>query len=248
MQNNNEHSGSRSFRKFFQEKGYYIVLFLCILAVGISGYIFVSSAVSEKNSLNEETLSVATNATVPSASAQQKSSSAAQSGSGSGASGSADKPAEPSAPASAMQTGDDAVRAAAASIRVWPVTGQTLSGYSMEKLAYNKTMQDWRTHDGVDILAAQGATVQAACAGTVTAVYDDEYLGTTLVIAHDGGYTTQYSNLAAMPTVSVGDTVAAGDVIGAVGATALLEAGEEPHLHFSVCQNGTPIDPADFID
>ena len=147
-----------------------------------------------------------------------------------------------------MQTGDDAVRAAAASIRVWPVTGQALSGYSMEKLAYNRTMQDWRTHDGVDILAAQGATVQAACAGTVTAVYDDEYLGTTLVIAHDGGYTTQYSNLAAMPTVSVGDTVAAGDVIGAVGATALLEAGEEPHLHFSVCQNGAPIDPADFID
>ena len=56
---NNEHSESNRFRKFFQEKGYYIVLLLCILAVGISGYIFVSGAVSEKKSLNEQTLSVA---------------------------------------------------------------------------------------------------------------------------------------------------------------------------------------------
>ena len=47
---NNEHSESNRFRKFLQEKGYYIVLFLCILAVGISGYLFVSGAVSEKNS------------------------------------------------------------------------------------------------------------------------------------------------------------------------------------------------------
>ena len=62
---NNEHSESNRFRKFFQEKGYYIVLLLCILAVGISGYIFVSGAVSEKKSLNEQTLSVATSAEIP---------------------------------------------------------------------------------------------------------------------------------------------------------------------------------------
>ena len=62
---NNEHSESNRFRKFFQEKGYYIVLLLCILAVGISGYIFVSGAVSEKKALNEQTLSVATSAEIP---------------------------------------------------------------------------------------------------------------------------------------------------------------------------------------
>ena len=54
-----ENKGSGSFRSFVKEKGYYIVLFLCILAVGISGYIFVRSAISEKNSLNDETLSAA---------------------------------------------------------------------------------------------------------------------------------------------------------------------------------------------
>lgn len=241
MQNNNEQSENKSFRKFFQEKGFYIVLFLCILAVGISGYVFVKSAVSEKNSLNDPTLSVATDAAVPSENRTKPNESEKTDNA-------ASKPDEAGTPASAMQSGDEAVREVADSIRVWPVSGETLAGYSMDKLAYNETMQDWRTHDGVDLLAAQGATVTAACAGTVTAVYDDEYLGTTLIIAHKDGYTTTYANLAAMPTVAVGDTVSAGDIIGAVGTTALLEAGEEPHLHFAVYHNGTPVDPAEFID
>lgn len=239
MQNNNEPSENKSFRKFFQEKGFYIVLFLCICAVGISGYVFVKSAVSEKKSLNDPTLSVATDAAVPS---ESKPNTGAKTDS------TADKPAEAGTPASAMQSGDDAVREVADAIRVWPVSGETVAGYSMDKLSYNETMQDWRTHDGVDLLAAQGATVTAACAGTVSAVYDDEYLGTTLIIAHRDGYTTTYANLAAMPTVAVGDTVKAGEIIGAVGTTALLEAGEEPHLHFAVYHNGVPVDPAEFID
>lgn len=248
MQNNNEHSGSKSFRKFFQEKGYYIALFLCILAVGISGYIFVSSAVSEKNSLNDETLSVATDAIIPQTETQKPASAAQKTGGSSDVPVTAQTPDEPTAQTGSMQTSDDAIREVAASIRIWPVSGQTLTGYSMQKLSYSQTMQDWRTHDGIDLLAALGTQVKAACAGTVTAVYDDAYLGTTLVLSHDGGYSTQYSNLAAMPTVAVGDTVAAGDVIGAVGATALLEAGEEPHLHFSVCRDGISFDPSDFID
>lgn len=239
MQNNNEPSENKSFRKFFQEKGFYIVLFLCICAVGISGYVFLKSAVSEKNSLNDPTLSVATDAVVPSEN-QTKPNTDAKTDSA--------KPSEAGTPASAMQPGDEAVREVADAIRVWPVSGETLAGYSMDKLQYNETMQDWRTHDGVDLLAAQGATVTAACAGTVTAVYDDEYLGTMLIIAHRDGYTTTYANLAAMPTVSVGDSVKAGEIIGAVGTTALLEAGEEPHLHFAVYQNGSPVDPAAFID
>ena len=92
-----------------------------------------------------------------------------------------------------------------------------------------------------------GEQVKASCGGTVTAVYDDEYLGTTVVISHPDGYSTQYANLAAMPTVRAGDSVSAGDVIGAVGATALLEIGEQPHLHFSVFHNGESVDPAAFI-
>ena len=244
---NNDHSESNRFRKFFQEKGYYIVLFLCILAVGISGYIFIRSALSEKDSLNDETLSVATTTTVPQTAETGKPSPAPASGTQTGGSAAAaEEDTEPSASVSAP-VGDDAVRAAAASIRIAPVSGTAIMDYSVDQLAYNPTTRDWRTHDGVDLTAAVGEQVKAACAGTVSAVYDDELLGTTVVIAHADGYATHYANLAATPAVHAGDAVAAGDVIGAVGETALLESGEEPHLHFAVYAAGTPVDPAEYL-
>ncbi len=237
----NDHSETNRFRKFFQEKGYYIVLFLCILAVGVSGYLFVSGAVSEKKALSEPTLSVATSAEIPA----------------SGTSGGkpAEKPSSQSKPAASSQdTSAEASvpvtepAAETLSVRVWPVSGNTLESYSMQALSYNETTQDWRTHDGIDLSALVGEPVRAACSGTVSAVFDDEFLGTTVVISHPEGYETVYSNLAAMPAVSAGMQVTAGDTIGSVGETALLESASSPHLHFSVRQNGQSVDPAKFVD
>ena len=99
----------------------------------------------------------------------------------------------------------------------------------------------------ITMTAAVGTPVRAAGSGVVTAVYDDEYLGTTVIVNHPDGHVSQYSNLAVMPSVSAGDSVEAGQTIGAVGATALLEIADEPHLHFAVYANGDTIDPAEFI-
>ena len=125
--------------------------------------------------------------------------------------------------------------------------GGTQAAYSVDALQYNATTQDWRTHAGVDLAASVGTPVKAAGSGVVTAVYDDEFLGTTVVINHPDGHISQYSNLAVMPSVSAGDSVEAGQTIGAVGETALLEIADEPHLHFAVYANGDTIDPAEFI-
>ena len=127
------------------------------------------------------------------------------------------------------------------------VSGSTQAAYSVDALQYNATTQDWRTHAGVDLAASVGTPVKAAGSGVVTAVYDDEFLGTTVVINHPDGHVSQYSNLAVMPSVSAGDSVEAGQTIGAVGETALLEIADEPHLHFAVYANGDTIDPAEFI-
>ena len=238
----NDHSETKRFRKFFQEKGYYIVLFLCILAVGVSGYLFVSGAVSEKKALSEPTLSVATSAEVPdSGTSGGKQSSEKSSSQSKPASASQDASAEASLPMP-----DPA--AETLSVRVWPVSGSTLENYSMQALSYNETTRDWRTHDGVDLSALVGEPVRAACSGTVSAVYDDEFLGTTVVISHPDGYETVYSNLAAMPAVSAGMQVTAGDTIGSVGETAILESASSSHLHFCVRQNGESVDPATFVD
>ena len=128
-----------------------------------------------------------------------------------------------------------------------PVAGQTVAEFAADCLGYNETTRDWRTHAGLDIAAEEGAQVCAAAAGTVYSVYDDEELGMTVVITHDGGYTTQYASLAAEVSVIPGDAVALGQPIGTVGTTALLESALEPHVHFSVTCNGDSMDPAEFL-
>jgi len=125
--------------------------------------------------------------------------------------------------------------------------GEEVAAFSVDELKYNETLGDWRTHDGVDIAAEVGTQVLAACSGTVTQVIDDDLMGTSVTIAHDGGYETTYSNLQSVPTVAPEQYVSAGQVIGAVGTTSLAEASMSPHLHFSVTKDGEIIDPQEFL-
>ena len=125
-----------------------------------------------------------------------------------------------------------------------PVSGAVERPYSTDELMYDKTMGDWRTHAGVDLAAPLGSYVSASAAGTVTDISDDPLYGTTVTIAHSGGYESVYANLAGTPTVEIGDTVAAGETIGAVGDTAICESAEASHLHFAVYADGESVDPA----
>ena len=117
----------------------------------------------------------------------------------------------------------------------------------MDALIYNQTTRDWRVHNGIDIAAEAGTSVCAAADGTVYTIYTDETMGTTVVIRHTGGYMTRYSSLAAEVSVQVGQAVTAGQVIGAVGNSALLETAMGDHLHFSVTLNGEAVDPEEFL-
>ena len=128
-----------------------------------------------------------------------------------------------------------------------PLDGTTVTVFSMTELMYDETMGDWRTHNGLDIQAAEGDAVKTAADGTVVEVVDDELMGTTVVIEHAGGYTTHYSSLQTEPPVGKGEEVFAGDIIGYVGATAAAESTMGPHLHFSVAKNGKIVDPAEYV-
>ena len=130
---------------------------------------------------------------------------------------------------------------------VAPLSGETVAVFSMEQLAYDATLGDWRTHNGVDIQAAAGTEVVATAAGTVLSVEEDGRLGVTVVIDHADGYVTTYASLHPEVAVLAGDSVSAGTVIGAVGNTSLSEAGLGAHLHFSVTKNGEAVDPAAYL-
>ena len=139
------------------------------------------------------------------------------------------------------------VTAEAPRLTVDPIQGEVLTAFSMEELVYNPALGDWRTHDGVDISAPAGTTVLAACAGSVRSVTEDPFLGTTVVLDHDGGYQTTYANLQAKPNVEAGDSVSAGQILGAVGTTAAAES-ETPHLHFAVARDGKAVNPNEFLE
>ena len=227
-------------KRMLKEKGYYIVLFLCIAAVGISGYVFIRTAISAHRG-GSVTLAPDAQSTldVPLTAKDDRSEAA------SSASAPASDADEQDAAVTTMT--DAEVGQIAAETVIRPVAGETIAAYSMDALAYNETLRDWRVHCGVDIAAQSGAQVLAAKAGTVSAVYDDDFYGTTVELTHAGGYRTVYANLTPTALVDVGQTVAAGAVLGAVGDTAIAECASAPHLHFAVLLGGEYVDPETFL-
>ena len=98
-------------------------------------------------------------------------------------------------------------------------------------------------HEGIDIGAAQGTPIRAAASGTVTFAGQMSGYGNVVIVQHAAGLQTRYAHQSAM-SVTAGQTVAAGDVIGAVGATGEATG---PHLHFEVRLNGVAVDPAPYL-
>ena len=221
----------RKFSGGISGKGYYIALALCAVAIGISGFLYYRNADQDPAQLRGGT----TAATDPRLSGDKDVQVVATKPDGTSATGENTQPS----------TQPNTQRPAKT---VSPVSGETVAGYAMDALSYNQTTRDWRVHDGVDIAAQAGTQVCAAADGTVYTVYDHETMGMTVVIRHEGGYTTQYASLAEEVSVEPGDTVKAGDAIGTVGNTALLESAIGDHVHFSVSCNDTPVDPADFLN
>lgn len=98
-------------------------------------------------------------------------------------------------------------------------------------------------HDGLDIAAEYGASVYAYASGTVIESGWHDIRGNYVIISHGNGLTTRYLHLSKR-TVSVGDKVSVGDVIGKVGSTGYSTGN---HLHFSVFLNGKSQNPYDYI-
>lgn len=126
---------------------------------------------------------------------------------------------------------------------IMPVYGSIIYDFSMDKLAYSVTLNDWRTHKGIDIAASRGTAVKAVADGVVIDVYEDPRLGFTVVIDHENGLKTVYSNLASGDMVVPNQIVTQGESIGSVGNTASFEIALEPHLHFEVLKDDQIVDP-----
>lgn len=124
-----------------------------------------------------------------------------------------------------------------------PVQGQVIWDFAIDRLLYSKTLDQWTTHEGVDIACEEGTKVKAVLAGTVEEVREDDTLGYTVILSHPGDKKSLYANLQGDIPVKAGDKVNAGDTVGLVGHSSLLECGDESHLHFGFYVKGQAVDP-----
>ena len=124
-----------------------------------------------------------------------------------------------------------------------PLKGEIQKMYSTDKVIYSKTLEQWKTHDGIDISADEGTEVKSIEKGIVDSVQNDSFYGTTIQIEHKSGYRSVYCNLDENVYVSVGDSVIKGQKIGKVGNTSIGEYLDDPHLHFMLYLNDESINP-----
>lgn len=129
---------------------------------------------------------------------------------------------------------------------VSPVSGAVYGEFSDAVPVFSNTMNDYRTHSGVDVSAAIGDPVRACADGVIDEVFEDPMMGQTVRITHADGFESVYRNLSTVLPEGIvkGAAVKAGQTIGAVGDTALIECEDEPHLHFELLLSGAPVDPS----
>lgn len=230
---------------FVLGKGFYIVLFLCVATIGISGYYLVQSVVHDTSTITQAGGSAAVtipdqNVTRPMVPVKPQVK---------------ERPTpKPTAPEPAQEQKDDPEpvkqpeKETMSNVFTWPAKGEVLRDYSVETLSFDPTLGDWRTHSGMDIAASEGVQVLSISAGMVSQVYEDDLMGTTVVVDHGGGLQSWYSNLSQETAVAQGDKVEIGSVLGTVGGTAIMEVGMEPHVHLETTLNGNPVDPKDYLE
>ena len=233
----NSNSSGHGLEGFLTGKGFYIVLFLCAAVIGLSAWMMKTMEDLNDFSLEPrvETVLVTPDVEAPKLEVMAV-------------------PAEPAEEAEPVmeeiteeEEAEPVWNETDAGETCWPVEGELERLHDVEHLHYDVTLRDWRTHEGVDILAPLGETVFAAHSGVVRDVREDDLYGTVVTVDHGDGTSALYANLAAMPAVEAGDWVNAGDVIGAVGDTALCEIGQGTHLHFAMYLDGQGVDPLDYL-
>ena len=118
---------------------------------------------------------------------------------------------------------------------------------AVESLVYSETLQEWITHNGIDIKADKTTVVTSAARGKVKAIKNDPRYGLTVIISHDDGYETIYSNLLTAEFVVEGEEVEQGQTIGTVGSSAAFEISDDYHLHFELIKDNQYIDPTIYM-
>lgn len=125
---------------------------------------------------------------------------------------------------------------------VWPISGNVLLNFSMDKTIYFPTLAQYKYNPAIVIEAAEGENIVAAASGEVIRIYSDEETGQTIVMNLGGGYELTYGQLDNLQ-VYTGDYVKAGEVLGTVAAPTKYYSVEGSNVYFKLTKDGNPVNP-----
>lgn len=130
-----------------------------------------------------------------------------------------------------------------------PVSGKLSAVHDSELQVFSQTMNDYRVHLGIDILAEEGAPVYAAADGTVMQIWEDVRMGQCIAVKHSGDAVSIYKNVSPQFPQGIieGAKVNAGQQIATIGSSAMVEIAEEPHLHFEMTVGSLAVDPLEYF-
>lgn len=206
---------------FMRKNAVYFVLALCILAVGLSITFMLISGENGDVSVEIPDDPPAVNT-----------------------------PIEPDEPSDPVITPDDPTEVEPVDkpiTFIMPVETVISIGDYSDTMVWNGTMGWYSAHKAIDIYANEGTNVLAVYDGTVLNVQTTLLQGTTVTIDHGNGLYSVYNSLADGDSVTVGQTVKQGDIIGTVSLSNRQEYKDGAHLHFEVMENGELIDPAKYL-
>ena len=124
----------------------------------------------------------------------------------------------------------------------WPVAGNVLINYSMDKTVYFPTLQQYKYSPAIVISAAEGENITASADGKVLSVFEDAEIGQAVTMDIGNGYELTYGQLQDIMVLQ-GDVVSAGDVIGKVASPTKYYSVEGPNIYFRLTKDGRPVNP-----
>lgn len=125
---------------------------------------------------------------------------------------------------------------------IWPVVGNILVNFSMDKTIYFPTLEQYKYNPAIVIQANEGDLITAAAAGKVISVSEDPQIGKNVVMELGNGYEVTYGQLTNI-LVSEGSYVAMGDIIAEVAAPTKYYSIEGTNVYFKLTKDGEPVNP-----
>lgn len=126
---------------------------------------------------------------------------------------------------------------------LWPVSGNVIMNYSVDKVIYYETLEQFKCNPAVIIDAKVGAEVKSATKGIITSITQEDETGVTVTAAIGSGYSVVYGQLDKDVKVKEGDVVEEGQVIGTIAKPTKFYSVEGSNLYFQVLKDDETVNP-----